>query len=120
MNNCDLMDFSQDLAGFEDINNCPICFIDLEDSPYAMINNTSEKGRYHVECLERWLNKSRNGILTQDKIKGYTVYHEDTQIESIKLPPLIPLRSNRTSENYESNQRRNYNNEPNCCFCVVI
>ena len=114
MDNIDLINYSKDLDGFEkedklDELTCPICFIELNNSPYAMIDNTSEKGRYHVECIELWLNRSRNGILTQDKIKGYTIYHEDTKIESIKVAPLMPQR-----------QVRIIDNEPDCCFCIII
>lgn len=104
--------------GFE----CPICFMSLADSPYAMIDNTAEKGRYHVECLELWLNKSRNGILTQDKVKSYTVYHQDIQIETVKLKPLTPPRRDRNEQYYQNNDniRRNEENDDYCCLCIII
>ena len=128
MNNLDLIDFSQDLEGFNILDGgttptgfeCPICLTDLGDAPYAMIDNTAEKGRYHVECLELWLNRSRNGILTQDKVFGYTVYHEAVQIETVRLPPLRKERSQYYQENNNIRRRTGNNDDEYCCLCTLI
>lgn len=68
-------------------NECVICAYDiLKDQPYGMINNQYEKGKYHVECLEKWVNVSRNGLLTQYEIKSYSIYQHENLIEILELP----------------------------------
>jgi hypothetical protein len=67
----------------EEENECPICYHLLTaDQPYAMIDNTGEKGMYHIECLEKWLEKSKNGLITNNLITSYSVYHEGELIET--------------------------------------
>ncbi|QKF94203.1 zinc finger protein RING/FYVE/PHD-type protein [Fadolivirus algeromassiliense] len=65
---------------------CEICFYKVDDDqPYCKIDNKRENGKYHIECLERWLQKSNNGLHTQDKIISYSVYHGTELIETIKV-----------------------------------
>lgn len=74
---------------------CHICLFPVIDSPYAMIDNRAERGKYHVECLEKWLKYSNNGLLTQYEIKSYTIFHADIVIEKIRVPPRVIFRDNR-------------------------
>lgn len=63
-------------------DDCGICFTKIKNNHIiAMINNLNEKGRYHQQCLEKWLSVSNNGILTQDVIESYSLFLNDTFIE---------------------------------------
>ena len=68
---------------------CHICLFPVTDSPYAMIDNRAERGKYHVECLEKWVRYSNNGLLTQYEIKSYTIFHAGVVIEKVKVPPKV-------------------------------
>lgn len=113
---CNMSEISESDDRYE----CPICFYKIEDdSPYSMIDNCNEKGKFHIECLEKWLTLSNNGLFTQDQIKKYSNYQNDKKIESIKVPP-------RTLTNY-AYQSDPYANYPNtrsdhtikhCCIII--
>lgn len=62
---------------------CSICFNKLNDTPYAMINDTGETGKYHIQCLEQWIQKSNRGTLIDKKTDTYSIYHDDKLIEII-------------------------------------
>lgn len=80
---------------------CPICFNKFTNSqPFAMIDNTSEKGKYCIECIEKWLDISHNGLLTQDKVLSYSIYHENTLIETIPVSTIIKNTDTDTSINF--------------------
>lgn len=81
---------------------CIICFYKIKkDMQYAMIDNVHEKGKYHIPCLENWLTKSQNGLLSQDKIKGYKVYFENEVIETVILGETYQKTTVVTSNHYE-------------------
>lgn len=65
---------------------CIICYLKISpDDPYAMIDNNHEIGKYHLSCLETWLTKSTNGLLSQDKIESYTIYHHNQKIDTCSV-----------------------------------
>lgn len=61
---------------------CSICYNKLSDSPYAKIDDPGEVGKFHIQCLEQWMQKSDRGIIVDKKITSYSVYHEDQLIET--------------------------------------
>lgn len=70
---------------------CPICYeIILKNRVYVMIDNEGENGKYHVSCIEKWLNKSTNGILTQNKIKKLKLNINNKTFSQLNL--IIPNR----------------------------
>ena len=112
---------------------CLICSHPLcEDQPYAMINNNNEKGKYHIECLERWLETSNNGLLTQDKIMSYNIYHNNNLIEqkniiSNNTDIIIENLSRNEEENHISNNSSKFECDFStnlskfiCCFSITI
>lgn len=77
---------------------CIICFYNITpDQPYSMINNKYEKYKCHVECLERWINKSHNGLCTQNEIKSYSIYQQGNLIETVRVENHIPNNDNNNS-----------------------
>jgi len=83
---------SDNLTDSPDGPMCGICFVKLDDIPYAMINDDGEKGKYHIHCLDQWIQKSNRGILIEQKINSYSIYHEDKLIETVvnnKPSPVI-------------------------------
>jgi len=74
---------SDNLTDSPDGPMCGICFIKLDDVPYAMINDDGEKGKYHVHCLNQWIQKSNRGILIEQKVNSYSIYHEDKLIDTV-------------------------------------
>lgn len=58
---------------------CPICMQSIERI-YAMIENKGENGKYHTECMDSWLKKSKNGILVQENIKSITIYDHQEKL----------------------------------------
>ena len=65
---------------------CVICLKKIGDFPYAMIDQESLSGRYHIECLEQWLSTSHNkGVLTQNATESYSLYQNDQLIETINI-----------------------------------
>lgn len=76
----------------DNTNSCGICYNTLvEDTEYAKINNPHETGRYHIHCLVAWLNNSRNGILSQDRITSYQIFINEGLISTVNLPTAPPL-----------------------------
>lgn len=60
---------------------CGICYNKLTDGPYAVINDQAEQdNKYHVQCLEQWVQKSKRGIILEKKIDSYSIYHDDTLV----------------------------------------
>lgn len=118
------------MAHFTDEIECEICLDELSnDQPYAKIDNKSESGKYHVECLERWLRRCNNGLHTQDRIMSYSIYHCNQIIETVKVTdnpfnglyyidniqePIIV----RTNRGPQRNQRRR--NGKSCISCTLI
>ena len=98
---------------------CPICLGVLYDSPYAKIDNNKEQGNYHIECLEGWFNRCQRGILCQDRVQSYSIYHDNILLEKIILPS---PRNNTNNINNQNNQtRRNRTNDDvECCLCTII
>lgn len=102
---------------------CVICLKKIGDFPYAMIDQESVSGRYHIECLEQWLSTSHNkGVLTQNATESYSLYQNDQLIETININkklndsvvdiPEIPV-----PETPETEALLNNPNEPDrrCC-----
>lgn len=73
---------------------CIICYEELrKDEIYAMIDHPGENGKYHVHCIESWLNRSTNGILIQNPIEKLNLYMDDKQISQMRVyvpEPLTP------------------------------
>lgn len=91
---------SDNLTDSPDGPTCSICFYKLNDTPYAMINDPGETGKYHVQCLEQWIQKSNRGILIEKKIDSYSIYHEDKLIETIVNKKLqVPFQNDQTNTN---------------------
>ena len=113
---------------------CIICFyIIADDQPYCMINNKNERAKLHVECLEQWINKSQNGLYTQDEIKSYSIYQMDRLIETIIIPqnyvndttnmndniPLLHIDKKRTKKAINENDHVSRNSGcENCCIII--
>lgn len=98
-----------------DILECEICSENLLiDQPFAKIDDTAEQGMYHVECLEKWLNQSNNGLHTQNKITSYSIYHNNELIEQHKINGQDYI-VNISELSYTENQDllNNNNNAPN-------
>ena len=91
---------------------CIICTHEIYiEQPYAMIDNQNEKGKYHVECLEQWVSKNNNGILTQDKIISYSIYQKNGVITTINIMDIAKQQIK--PQNYIQNQPQNYiQNQP--------
>lgn len=79
---------------------CAICLQKVQED-YTMIDNAHEKGKYHMECLRAWLEKSLNGVLTQDKITGYHIYAQGILKQSITLETKVDLPSTSPTETPE-------------------
>lgn len=61
---------------------CAICMTELtEGEPYAVI--LTEVGRYHIPCLEAWLEKSHRGILGDNHVDSYLVFLDIDQRASL-------------------------------------
>lgn len=64
---------------------CYICFIKIkDDTPYASIDNEKDI-KCHPECLEQWINKANKCLITDEKIQSYSIYHNNSLIETIKV-----------------------------------
>lgn len=96
---------SDNLTDSPDGPACSICFVKLDDVPYALINDEGEKGRYHVHCLEKWIQKGTRGIMLDKKINSYSIYHMDKLIETIvNNKPIIPDNNNQIIPIDDNNQ----------------
>ncbi len=79
---------------------CNICFnqIDKYNTHYAKIDNPDERGVYHLHCLQKWLETSNNGIMTQNKITAYHIYIHDDKVSTVyvenKVQPSAPIINN--------------------------
>ena len=112
------------MADSQDELECIICFYKIsDDQPYSMLDTKYEKGKYHTECLERWINKSHNGILTQETITSYSIYHKNKVIETIGVTTDDHIENNidLTMPLLQTNQI-NQNVKNNWCdyFCVIL
>ena len=68
---------------------CPICFEKISKNKiYVMIDSEGENAKYHVRCIEKWLNKSTNGILTQNQIEKINLNINNETFSQLKL--IIP------------------------------
>lgn len=68
----------------DSIKECNICLCQIDKSlPYTMIDNDGEKGKYHPDCLKKWVKTNDHGLLTQSKIESYSIYQDNTLIETI-------------------------------------
>ena len=69
--------------------NIPICLICHHvmniDQPYSILNSPRETSKYHVECLEQWVDVSNIGILSQEPMKSYSIYHDHTLLETLLI-----------------------------------
>ena len=67
-----------------DNDECFICYINMDnDVPYAKINNLEETDKkYHLECLEEWINKSGRCVITDGMIESYSLYQNDNLIST--------------------------------------
>ena len=71
---------NEQIDNFEQlIEECPICIQPIERI-YAMIENTGENGKYHPECIDKWLKTSKNGILVQQDITSITIYDDEIKL----------------------------------------
>jgi len=62
---------------------CLICLDPVNDK-YAKIDNISETiNKYHIECIDKWLNKSGRGLFTNDQIESYNIYDSNNILETI-------------------------------------
>ena len=64
---------------------CAICTSRINGNIYTMIDNQNEKGKYHINCLEKWISRSKNGILTREEIESYSIYNNDIIIDTINF-----------------------------------
>lgn len=70
----------------ENDDECLICFKKLDnDVRYAMIDHIDENGKFCVECLEKWLDKSKCGLITNDKINSYSIYEGNKLIITMPI-----------------------------------
>lgn len=91
---------NDNLTDSPDGPSCTICEDKLNDTPYAIIDDSEEvAGRYHVHCLDEWIKKGKRGIFKEDTIKSYSIYHEDTFIEKviINYPSKVVVSNNTTN-----------------------
>ena len=105
----------------EESDSCLICFHAFEkDSVYAIINSKNEKfKKYHPECLDKWFQIKPKGLFTNENVKTYTIYQNDTKIEEVVIPHNLIINNN---ENYiyeqtdvESQNQINVNITSNKC-----
>lgn len=88
------------------MSECNICFnqINKYNMYYAKIDNPDERGVYHLHCLQKWLDTSNNGIMTQNKIIAYHIYISDDKVLTInienKVQPSAPI-LNYTPQTYQ-------------------
>ena len=66
------------------MSECPICLDKINDE-FAVINNLGETGKYHPNCLQSWLGKSSNGILTNNIVETYSIYNDDKYINTLSI-----------------------------------
>jgi len=66
------------------MSECPICLDNIDDD-FAVINNLGETGKYHPNCLQSWLEKSPNGILTNNIVETYSIYNNDKYINTLSI-----------------------------------
>ncbi len=65
---------------------CVICYDEIsKDKIFIMIDHPGESGKYHVQCIEKWMNKSLNGILVQKPIEKLNLLFEDKKIAEMKV-----------------------------------
>jgi len=71
---------------FFENDSCVICFEDITPyHVYAMIDSPGETGKYHVKCIEKWINKSTNGVLTQTPIEKINLMVNEQPYSHMKL-----------------------------------
>ena len=68
------------------MDDCIICYCPLDPNNYAFINNDAERRACHPRCLQAWLTKSNNGILTQYKITSYLLFNNG-DMRTVQLVP---------------------------------
>lgn len=94
---------------------CIICYNKINSGDmYAIIDNKHEKGKYHVNCLEKWLEKSNHGLLSQDEIKSYSVYDNDQIIQTNIINNMKPI------QNKNENNNNNFNTYFVTGFFIII
>ena len=101
---------------------CIICTYALEGQPFCRINNAHEHGKYHVECFEQWISRSNHGVLTQFPIQSYSIYHDNSLIETLIVPEIIPQINNIENDTIYSEEDHfidNDNMDKNCC-CILF
>jgi hypothetical protein len=86
---------------------CIICYEEIRaDQIYAMIDQEGESAKYHVNCIEKWLNKSKNGILIQKPIEKLNLYFGNDKVCHMNL--LVPEKV------------INYDQLDECCYEICI
>ena len=74
---------------------CVICFEPIPtDQLYVMINAPGESSKFHFPCITKWLEKSTNGILTQQPITKLNICDNNSRDDTC-----IPINNNNTNTN---------------------
>ncbi len=65
---------------------CLICFHKIQpNAPYAYPDGETIYRKSHPECLEEWYSKSNLGLITQKKIKTFSIYQNDILIDTVDI-----------------------------------
>ena len=93
---------------------CIICYYSIYETPYCMLNSPHEVGKYHVECLEKWLTYNNIGILSQKPVLTYSIYHEDILLETINI-----IAEKKTKIKECTKRANNIKENKNENFCII-
>lgn len=68
---------------------CMICFHTVQnDQPFGKIDHDQECNVYHPDCLDKWFNEHDIGIITRRQVPSYSIYHENTLVETVPITPI--------------------------------
>lgn len=93
------------------LNNCIICYENINNN-YAIIDSEKEtKVKYHIHCLDTWLENSKRGIMCDENIKSYSIYNNNN--EFIKTIDIFddPITYIEFDQNIENNPNYVYDRE---------
>lgn len=65
---------------------CIICLDPVLSTRYAVLNGEGEYCKYHIECLQQWVQKSNIGCLTGLPVETYSIFDNDEKSTFIIQP----------------------------------
>lgn len=64
---------------------CPVCFDNIDNLQYAIINGEGENSKYHPHHLVEWFTTHKSGIMTQSPIKTYSIFKNGEHSQTINV-----------------------------------